>query len=90
MQKQIYYVSHALKDEETRYPNIEKFAYALVIAVRKLCPYFQGRTITLLTDKPLRRILHKPELPRRLVTWAIELGEFDIRYKPRMTIKGQT
>ena len=24
-----------------------------------------------------------------IVTWTVELGEFDIRYKPRMAIKGQ-
>ncbi|KAK3037368.1 hypothetical protein RJ639_030466 [Escallonia herrerae] len=42
-----------------------------------------------LTDKPLRRILHKPDLSGRLVPWSIELGEFDIQYKPRPSIKGQ-
>lgn len=67
IQKPIYYVSHALKDAMTRYPDVEKFAYALVIAAQKLRPYFQGRTIKMLTDKPLRRILHKPELLGRMV-----------------------
>lgn len=28
MQKPIYYVSHALKDTNTRYPDVEKFVYA--------------------------------------------------------------
>lgn len=42
-----------------------------------------------MTDKPLSNILHKPELSRRLVIWAVELGEYDIRYKSRTTIKGQ-
>lgn len=74
---------------ETRYPDVEKFAYALVIAARKLRLYFQGRTITMLTDKLLRKILHKPELSGRMVTWVVELGEFDIRYKPRTAIKGR-
>ena len=37
----------------------------------------------------MKQILHKPETSRRLVKWAIELSEFDIRYKPRTTIKGQ-
>lgn len=37
----------------------------------------------------MRKILHKPELSRRLVTWAVELEKFDIGYKPRTAIKGQ-
>lgn len=43
----------------------------------------------MLTDKPLRKILHKPKLSRRLVTWAVELGKFDIKYMLRTTIKDQ-
>lgn len=42
IQKQIYYVSHTHKDVKTIYPNIEKFAYALVIAARKLWHIFRG------------------------------------------------
>ena len=39
-QTPIYYVSKALQDAETRYPKIEKLAFALVVVVRKLRPYF--------------------------------------------------
>ncbi|KAK3034292.1 hypothetical protein RJ639_034096 [Escallonia herrerae] len=74
---------------EQRYPNAEKLAFALLIAVRKLRPYFQSHKIIVLTDKPLRRILHKPNLSGRLVPWSIELGKFDIHYRPRPSIKGQ-
>ncbi|KAK2998090.1 hypothetical protein RJ639_024889 [Escallonia herrerae] len=74
---------------EQRYPNAEKLAFALLIATSKLWPYFQSHTIIVLTDKPLRRILHKPDLSGRLVPWSIELGEFDIHYRPRPSIKGQ-
>ncbi|KAM5579269.1 hypothetical protein ABKV19_009186, partial [Rosa sericea] len=31
----------------------------------------------------------KPETSGRLIKWAIELGEFDIKYQPRTAIKGQ-
>ena len=37
----------------------------------------------------MKKILHKPETSGRLIKWAIELSEFDIRYKPRIEIKGQ-
>lgn len=78
-----------LKDAETRYPNLQKFALALVVASRKLRHYFQGRQIRVITDQPLRKILHKPDLSGRLINWAVELGQFDLRYIPRTAIKAQ-
>ncbi|KAK3015401.1 hypothetical protein RJ639_006895 [Escallonia herrerae] len=62
----IYYVSKVLQGAEQRYPNAEKLAFTLLIVARKLRPYFQSHTIIVLTDKPLRRILHKPDLSSRL------------------------
>ncbi|KAK3010831.1 hypothetical protein RJ639_011515 [Escallonia herrerae] len=64
----IYYVSEVLQGAEQRYPNTEKLALALLIAARKLRPYFQSHTIIVLTDKPLRRILYRPDLSGHL--WA--------------------
>ena len=37
----------------------------------------------------MKQILHKPETSGRLIKWAIELSEFDIRYKSRTVVKGQ-
>ncbi|KAK3023934.1 hypothetical protein RJ639_043604 [Escallonia herrerae] len=85
----IYYVRKVLQGAELRYPTTEKLAFSHLIAARKLRLYFQSHTITVLIDKPLRRILHKPDLSGRLVPWSVELGEFDIQYKPRPSIKGQ-
>ena len=45
--------------------------------------------IEVLTDQPLRNIMHSPKVSGRLIKWAIELGEFDIQYKPRVAIKAQ-
>ncbi|XP_077251726.1 uncharacterized protein LOC143890940 [Tasmannia lanceolata] len=85
----VYYVSKTQHGEETRYLNIEKFALTVVSAARKLRPYFQAHPIILLTDQPLRKILKKPETSGRMVSWAVELGEFDIQVRPRPTIKSQ-
>ena len=68
---------------------MEKLVLALVATVRRLRPYFQAHTIKIPTEHPMKQILHKPETSRRLVKWAIELCEFDIRYKLRASIKGQ-
>jgi hypothetical protein len=45
VQKPVYFVSKALHEAEERYLQIEKLAFALVIASRKLRPYFQAHTI---------------------------------------------
>ncbi|KAK3005816.1 hypothetical protein RJ639_017565 [Escallonia herrerae] len=89
-QKPIYYVSKVLQDVETRYPRIDKMALALITSVRKLRPYFQSHTIVILTDQPLGKVLQSLEASGRLVNWSVELlGEFNIRYKPRVAIKAQ-
>ena len=68
---------------------MEKLILALVTAARKLRPYFQAHTIEVPTKYPMKQVLHKPEVSGRLMKWAIELSEFDIRYKPKTAIKGQ-
>ena len=67
---------------------MEKLILALVTAARKLHPYFQAHTIKISIEYPMKQVLHKPETSGRLMKWAIELSEFDIRYKPKTTIKG--
>ncbi|KAI5355600.1 hypothetical protein L3X38_008495 [Prunus dulcis] len=85
----IFYVSKALQSAELRYPPLEQLALALVVSARKLRPYFQAHGIKVLTNKPLRQVLQKPEISGRLIKWAIELGEFDIQFVPRPAENGQ-
>ena len=33
--------------------------------------------------------MHSPKANGRLIKWAIELAEFDFKYKPRTAIKAQ-
>ena len=89
VQKPIYYASRALRGAEERYPPMEKLAFTLVTATRKLKPYFQAHTVVVLIDRPLRRAMSNPNAVGRLALWAIELSEFDIQYCPRTAIKGQ-
>ncbi|XP_074324125.1 uncharacterized protein LOC141661043 [Apium graveolens] len=88
-QKPVYYVSKVLHGAELNYSTTEKFAHALITSSRKLRPYFQAHKIEVLSDQPLRNILHSPKASGRLIKWAIELGEFDIKYKPRTAFKAQ-
>ena len=68
---------------------MEKLILALVTITQKLRPYFQAHTIEIPTEYPMKQVLHKPETFGRLMKWAIELSEFDIRYKLKTIIKGQ-
>ena len=68
---------------------MEKLILALVTTAWKLRPYFQAHTIEVPIEYLMKQVLHKPETSRRLMKWAIELREFEIRYKPKNAIKGQ-
>ena len=89
VQKQVYFVSKALHGAEERYPQIEKLAFILIMALRKLQPYFQAYIILVLTEYPLKMVIQKLDLSIRLANWAIELGQFDLEFVSRTTIKGQ-
>ncbi|XP_043811052.1 uncharacterized protein LOC122723320 [Manihot esculenta] len=61
VQKPVFYISKVLKDAEIRYLNIEKIAYALLLAVRKFRVYLESHQGVVMTDQPLKKILHRPE-----------------------------
>ena len=85
----VYYVSQAFQGAKAKYPRIEKIAFALIIASRKLRPYFQANPILVMTNQPIKKSMNKPEVAGRMVQWAIELSQFDIEYHPRTAIKAQ-
>ena len=85
----IFFVSKSLTNAETRYTHLEQVALALRTAAQKLRPYFQAHLVVVLTDLSLRGIIHKPDLSRRMARWAMELSEYGIQYKLRLSKKGQ-
>ena len=89
IQLPVYYISQAFQGAEAQYPRIEKITFALIVALRKLCPYFQANPIIVMTDQPIKKAMNKPEAARRMVQWAIKFSQFDIEYRPRTAIKAQ-
>ena len=85
----VYYVSQAFQGAEFRYPRIEKIAFALIVASRKIRQYFQANPILVMTDQLIKKSMKQPEAARRMIQWAIELSQFDIEYHPRTAIKAQ-
>ncbi|XP_042452041.1 uncharacterized protein LOC122036704 [Zingiber officinale] len=88
-QQPVYFLSHILKDTESRYTDLEKLAYALVLAAWRLRPYFLAHSIIVMTNSTLERVLLNPEASRWLIKWTTKLSKFDIQYQPRATIKAQ-
>ena len=89
VQKPMYYTSRVLRGAEGRYPQIEKLAFALITASRKLRHYFQVHVINIITDHPLKKAMNKLEAAGQLIQWTVKLSEFDIKYQPRHAIKAQ-
>ena len=63
--------------------------FALITESRKLRPYFQAHTILVLTDQPMKKEMNRPNVVGQMILWAVELGEFDIKYHPWTTIMAQ-
>ena len=85
----VYYINQAFQGAVAKYLRIEKIAFTLTVASRKLRPYFQVNPILVMTDQPIKKSINKPEAVGRMVQWAIELSQFNIEYHPRTAIKAQ-
>ena len=58
------------------YSELEKIAYAVVMALRKLRHYFEGHIMIVVTSQPIHDLFHNREASARISKWAAELSIF--------------
>nr|GEW20702.1 reverse transcriptase domain-containing protein [Tanacetum cinerariifolium] len=58
------------------------------LAAKRLRRYFQAHPITVITNQPIKQIMSRPDVAGRLQKWSVMLGEHNITYLPRTSVKG--
>ncbi|GJT73520.1 reverse transcriptase domain-containing protein [Tanacetum coccineum] len=81
--------SYGAVSPELNYAPMEKLVLALVFAAKRLRRYFQAHPIVVITDQPIKQIISRLDAAGRLQKWSVMLGEHNITYRPRTSVKAQ-
>ena len=82
LQCPVYFISEVLSNSKTRYPQIQKLLYTILIAKRKLRHYFESHPVTVVTSFPLGEVIQNRDATGRIAKWALELMGQGISYAP--------
>lgn len=74
----MYLLRNMFRGAENLYQKIENLVLAIIVVERKLRPYFHGYKIFVKTNYPIRQVLKKLDLARRMVSWAVDFSEYII------------
>ena len=87
VQGPVYFINSLLQGARSRYSDVKKLIFGLVMASGKLHHYFQAHEITVVTHFPLQCILRNPEATSRIVEWALELSSFGLKFESMSIIQ---
>jgi hypothetical protein len=83
----VYYVSEVLTTSKCNMTELEKNSYAVVMASRKLCDYFEAFKVQVTSDRGLGELFRDSEVSVRIAKCVVELSGYHITFEPRTTIK---
>jgi hypothetical protein len=85
----VNFASEALSGSKLFYSELEKIAYAVVMAARKLRHHFEGHKIRVITNQLLNDLFANKEASTRIIKWGAELSEYIVDFERRSAIKSQ-
>jgi hypothetical protein len=85
----VYFASEALSSSKLFYSELEKIAYAVIMAARKLRHYFEGHRVRVIKNQPLNNLFANREASTRIIKWGAELLEYIVDFERRSAIKSQ-
>ena len=57
VQHHVYFISEVLSDSKTRYSQIQKLLYTILITKRRIRHYFESHPVTVVTSFPLGEVI---------------------------------
>jgi ribonuclease HI len=85
----VYFASEALSGSKIFYSELERIAYAVIMAARKLRHYFEGHRIRVIINQPLNDLFANKEASTRIIKWGDELSKYIVDFEGRSAIKLQ-
>jgi hypothetical protein len=89
VQRSVYFISEVLSETKTRYPQIQKLLYMVILTRWKLQHYFESHSVSVVSSFPLGEIIQSREASGRITKWAVELMGETLSFAPRKAIKSQ-
>ncbi|GJU82871.1 reverse transcriptase domain-containing protein [Tanacetum coccineum] len=89
VQTPVYFVRSALQGPELNYTPMERLVLSLFFAAKRVRRYIQAHPIVVITDQLIKQIISRPDVAGWLQKWSVMLGEHNITYRPRTSVKGQ-
>jgi ribonuclease HI len=85
----LYFVIEVFSDSKTRYSQMQRLMYAILMTRRKLQHYFDVHPITVVSKYPLGEVIQNPKTEGRIAKWVLELMGQNISYAPCSAINSQ-
>ena len=61
VQRLVYNINQAFLGAKAKYPCMEKITFALIVASKKLSPYFQANPILVMMNQPIKKAMNEPK-----------------------------